>query len=63
MKLAINSNLCPQNHKCPAISRCPVGAITQNNFDLPKIDNNKCIKCQKCINFCPMNAFYIEKEE
>jgi predicted metal-binding protein len=29
MKLAINAEKCPQNHKCPSIAVCPKGAITQ----------------------------------
>ncbi|MFA6075124.1 MAG: 4Fe-4S binding protein [Negativicutes bacterium] len=56
MMLAVNPNRCPQNHKCPSIKVCPVGAITQEGFGLPKIDQDKCIKCKKCIQFCPMKA-------
>lgn len=58
MKLSINKNKCPQNHRCPAIAVCPRGAVTQkNNYSLPVIDENKCIACGKCIRFCPMGAF------
>ena len=58
MKLIVNENKCPQDHKCPAIPVCPEGAISQENiYSLPKIDNEKCIVCGKCIRFCPKVAF------
>lgn len=54
--IIVDKNLCPQNHRCPAIKVCPVKAISQNNYELPQIDQDKCIKCEKCIKFCPMDA-------
>lgn len=54
--IIVDKNLCPQNHSCPSIKVCPVEAITQNGFDLPKIDSEKCIICKKCINFCTKQA-------
>ena len=58
MKLVINPARCPQNHRCPAISVCPKDAITQKTpYDLPVIDEAKCIVCGKCIRYCPMGAF------
>jgi len=56
MLTLIKSN-CPQNHPCPAVRVCPVGALSQNNFEAPVIDHSKCIKCGKCSNFCPKKAF------
>ncbi|HOJ50269.1 MAG TPA: 4Fe-4S binding protein [Spirochaetota bacterium] len=53
--MKVNKNRCPQNHRCPAVRICPVGAIEQKGFGLPII-NNKCIKCGRCISFCPMGA-------
>ncbi len=50
---------CPQNHKCPAIKTCPVGALSQEGFSAPKIDYIKCIKCGKCSNFCPKGALVL----
>ncbi|HPX26466.1 MAG TPA: 4Fe-4S binding protein [Treponemataceae bacterium] len=52
----INEHRCPANHPCPALRVCPVNAITQKGFGLPSINNNVCIKCGKCIKFCPMRA-------
>lgn len=54
--LSVNPALCPQNHKCPLVSACPVGAITQTGFALPKIDNDACIACGYCSKHCPMQA-------
>ena len=49
----------PQNHKCPAVNVCPVGALNQKDFEAPKIDYDKCIRCGKCSNFCPKNALVL----
>ena len=54
--IKVDKNLCPQNHKCPAIKVCPVNAISQKNYELPEIDQTKCINCNKCVNYCPMGA-------
>lgn len=58
MKIAVNPHKCPQNHRCPSITVCPKGAITQDNgFSLPAVDGAKCIACGKCMQFCPKGAF------
>ncbi len=54
--ISVDKNLCPQNHKCPAIRICPVQAISQIAHELPVIDNSICISCEKCIYYCPMGA-------
>ena len=59
-KLIVNKASCPQNHRCPALRVCPVGALTQNGFAAPKIDLDKCIKCGKCTKVCPMRALLFE---
>lgn len=58
--LAVKKSRCPQNHPCPSIRVCPVGALTQNGFDAPAVDEEKCIKCGKCVRFCPMRALVLE---
>lgn len=58
--LTINKENCPQNHKCPAVNVCPVGALSQKGFEAPTIDYNKCIRCGKCSNFCPMKALTLK---
>ena len=59
-KLKIIIEKCPQDHKCPAIKVCPVGALSQKDLGAPKIDYSKCIKCSKCSNFCPKKALVLE---
>lgn len=58
--LFVNKARCPQNHRCPSVSVCPVNALTQEGFAAPEVDMKKCIRCGKCVNFCPMNALVLE---
>ncbi len=57
MAVKINKYRCPQNHPCPAIRVCKPGALTQEGFKAPVIDEEKCINCYQCIRYCPMGAF------
>lgn len=63
MKIVVDKDKCPQDHKCPAIPVCPKGAISQKDkYSLPEIDKSLCILCGKCMKFCPKGAFsLIEK--
>ena len=54
--ITIDKNRCPQNHRCPSIKVCPVGAISQEGFGLPVVSQEICVECGKCIKFCPMRA-------
>ncbi len=56
MAIAVELRRCPQNHPCPAVRVCPVGALIQKGYDAPKVDEKKCIDCGKCVRFCPMGA-------
>lgn len=56
-KLLIRSELCPQNHKCPAVNICPIKALQQKDYNAPIVEDSKCIKCGKCVNFCPHKVF------
>jgi ferredoxin len=56
MPLTIDKKFCPQNHRCPLLQVCPVEAISQNGFELPVIDAEKCIECGKCTRHCGMGA-------
>ncbi len=60
-RLSIKVENCPQNHPCPAVKVCPVGALSQNGFDAPVIDHTKCIRCGKCSSFCPKRALMLEE--
>jgi Fe-S-cluster-containing hydrogenase component 2 len=54
--LKVIKHRCPQNHPCPSVRVCPVGALTQEGFKAPVVDQDKCTKCGKCVRFCPMRA-------
>ena len=60
MKLYVKVSRCPQNHPCPSVKVCPVGALSQQGFKAPAVDMDKCIKCGKCVKFCPMRALVLE---
>ncbi len=59
-KLKVIVERCPQNHKCPSIKVCPVEALSQDGFNAPKVNYEKCIQCGKCSNFCPKSALVLE---
>lgn len=48
--------LCCGCSACFAI--CPKGAVKmiedEEGFEYPIIDENKCIRCYKCLNVCPI---------
>lgn len=58
--LVVKAARCPQNHPCPSVRICPVGALTQKGVAAPDVNAEKCIKCGKCVNFCPMRALVLE---
>jgi len=60
-KLIIVKENCPKSHKCPSVKICPTGALTQNAFDAPEIDYEKCIACGKCSSFCPKKALQLQQ--
>ena len=62
-KLTIRQENCPQNHKCPAVGVCPVGALSQTEFSAPVIDHAKCIRCGKCSDYCPKKALVLNVVE
>lgn len=57
--LTVLQTNCPQNHKCPAVAVCPVGALSQNGMQAPTVDLDKCIRCGKCARFCPKKALVL----
>lgn len=62
MPLKFDDKLCPQDHHCPLIEKCPVGAISQHNVEfLPAYDPQKCIKCNLCVESCPRGAVRVVK--
>lgn len=59
MPITIDKSKCPQNHPCPAIRVCSAQALTQEGYNAPEVDKEKCIECGACSNFCPMGALQI----
>ena len=59
-ELVVNKNRCPQNHPCPSVRVCPVGALSQAGYHAPTADQSKCIRCGKCIRACPMRALKLQ---
>lgn len=58
--LKVKTHRCPQNHPCPSVRVCPVGALSQEGFAAPTVNQEKCIKCGKCVRYCPMKALVLE---
>lgn len=58
--LKVITSRCPQNHLCPSIRICPVGALSQTGFSAPQVDAEKCIACGKCADFTPMGEPVLE---
>ncbi len=58
--LVVNKHRCPENHPCPSIRVCPVGALTQKGYAAPVVDQSKCTKCGRCVKYCPMRAIALE---
>jgi Fe-S-cluster-containing hydrogenase component 2 len=61
MAYEISEFVCPQNHRCPLIKVCPVGAISQDGQRLPVIDQKKCNECGLCKISCPLKAVTFKK--
>lgn len=57
--LIVDKSRCPQNHACPSVPICPVGALSQSGFNAPTVDMDKCIQCGKCVRFCPKKALIL----
>lgn len=59
----LNLDRCPQNHKCPSLRVCPVGALTQDTpYSAPVIHKELCIGCGRCAMACPRKALFMVKE-
>lgn len=56
MAIEVIKERCPQNHRCPLMRVCPTGAISQNGYGLPIIDDEKCTDCGVCTNYCALGA-------
>ncbi len=53
MRVSSNCQGC-LSHPCQAV--CPKNAITTDRYGHSVIDNDKCIKCGRCVDQCPYDA-------
>ncbi|HNW05325.1 MAG TPA: 4Fe-4S binding protein [Oscillospiraceae bacterium] len=60
-KLTVNVDRCPQSHSCPSVKVCPAGALAQEGFHAPTVDQEKCIRCGKCVKTCRKKVLILEK--
>ena len=56
MAIEVVNQRCPQNHPCPSVRVCPVGAMEQNGYMAPEINDELCTNCGRCVVFCPLGA-------
>ncbi|NLD71872.1 MAG: 4Fe-4S binding protein [Chloroflexi bacterium] len=56
MSIQVVPQRCPQNHRCPSVRVCPVGALVQEGHAAPQVDESKCIDCGRCVRSCPLGA-------
>jgi Fe-S-cluster-containing hydrogenase component 2 len=50
--ILVRREFCPQNHRCPSLQVCPVGAIKQDGFQAPVVDQDRCTDCGRCVQSC-----------
>lgn len=61
-KLMVDMNLCPQNHACPSVTICPMQALSQEGYQAPVVDAEKCIVCGLCAEKCGKKALKIVEQ-
>ena len=59
--LVVRKARCPQNHRCPSVSACKFGALSQKGYAAPVIDYKKCTSCGKCTRYCMPRALVMER--
>ncbi len=62
--IVTNPSACPQNHPCPAVHRCPTGAIVQESrFSAPHVDRQLCTECGLCRTICRVFTHFADEAE
>lgn len=59
MAIKVVKSRCPQNHRCPSVRVCKLGALSQQGNAAPVVDVEKCTDCGACVRSCPMGALQL----
>lgn len=62
MAVEVIAEKCPQNHPCPAVRVCPVNALLQDRYEAPRVEEDRCIDCGKCVAVCAMGAIQMKSK-
>lgn len=60
MDVIVIDEMCVESCNCPSLAVCPVQAISRQDKMPPEIDLAKCIRCGKCLFFCPNAAIQFD---
>ncbi|MFA5962344.1 MAG: 4Fe-4S dicluster domain-containing protein [Parcubacteria group bacterium] len=64
MPVLINFKICDNAKECNGVAVCPTGALAWDEKKKSiKIDNKKCISCEKCEKACMVDAIFIARNE
>ncbi len=61
-KSAVLPRLCNHCENPPCIPVCPVQATYQRGDGIVVVDNTRCVGCSYCVQACPYDARFINKE-
>ena len=56
MAVLINENACDKAPNCGMIRLCPADAISQQAGGYPEVNQDSCIECGQCVEYCPHQA-------
>ena len=55
--------MCNHCTDAPCVSNCPTGAMTVRKDGAVFIDHSRCITCLKCVDACPFQSIYYDKDD
>jgi len=55
--------LCNHCEQAPCVTACPTGAMTQREDGIVTIARKRCISCLNCLDACPFQAIFYDKED
>ena len=62
MSVLVNFKICDNAKECGGIEVCPTGALSwDEEKEIIKIDNDKCISCGACERMCPIGAIKVAR--